>query len=71
MCNLRFEGIIGDKTLLVSVFRPQGGGWILIMVNHRLQGSIEKVNGIWLVDLPRNSWLTSDDLMVLIDMMEE
>lgn len=70
MCNFEFRGVIGDKQVKVNVFRPYGGGRIQILVDNFLSGMMERNGDTWLVDIPRNSILTGDDLMIIADMID-
>ena len=70
MDDLEFWGVFGEQRLKVKVFRPQGGGRIQVFVDNYLEGTMDKVNGTWVFDVPRKGILTSVDILMLSEMLD-
>ena len=58
--------------LQVKVFRPMyGADRIEILVNMMREGTMHKRNGIWIADLLVGSILTSADISIIGDMLDD
>jgi hypothetical protein len=70
MRALEFIGVFGERRLKVQLYRPHGGGGIQVLINNYLEGTMEKVKGVWMAHLPRSSILTSADILIIQDILE-
>lgn len=68
MTIIEYEASFGDEKKLVSITRPYGAGdTYRLLVNNYYLGDFIKYQGQWYFS---TSKLYSDDIMILIDMIE-
>lgn len=72
MANLEFYATYGTEKRLVEISKPFGAGDIYhITIGKFFNGTLFKQNGEWIVNLNNNSGLTSDDIFILGEMMDD
>ncbi|MRG45484.1 hypothetical protein GFS24_10180 [Chitinophaga sp. SYP-B3965] len=69
--SIEFTAVFGDEHKKVRLSEPNGGGGgYHIYINNYYHGTIKKVNYEWVGHLNRASELTSADISILADIIE-
>lgn len=72
MNGIELQAVIGDKRIKVVLSKPFGaGGHYHINVDGYYHGVIIQRQGEWVALVHETSWMTGDDLSILIEIVKD